>query len=367
VSNDIYARLRELAAEADARPSVMRPVLLRVLTDLFALNPAHRPEDIHLYAEMAGALIGDADEASLVQVARKLAATPDAPESVLLLIRERGGAAAQELLRCDPHVEWRELRRLAASGPAAAACAIAARADLDRDLTRILSHRIEGEIAVALAGNAAAPLGQEDLRHLTARGRRDPALARALLDRGALSLEHLPLFLAAHAEERAQLLRLVRVASLAQTGRPDAGAPLDDASQLRLEADALRLKRSAFALTLAEMLDCDPACGRRLVEEESGEAMTLAFIALGLPKQVATRIFLAAFPKIALTREALDHDLALFDTLPPRDARRIVASFTGAVATTAASRARPPRPAAPGELAPARERSGPARREDLAG
>jgi uncharacterized protein (DUF2336 family) len=333
MSNDLYACLRELVASAEARPAVMRPVLLCVITDLFLLHPRHRPEEIHLYEEMAGKLVPDADEASLAIVARKLAEAADAPASVMKLVRERGGAAAREMLRVDPRIEWRELGQIAASGAADHAAAIAGRRDLDRELTKILSQRPERDIALALSANALAPLALGDLRRLISRGRCDADLARALLDRGDLTLDCLPLYLAANATERARLIKLARCASLARVSRPDS-APLDGQLCLRLETSAAR-HRACFALTLAETLDCDADCGRRLVEDESGDALTLACIALGLPGEICARIFRAAFPN--LSRENFDRNLALVASLPRRDATAVIGAITGAKKSAAAS------------------------------
>jgi uncharacterized protein (DUF2336 family) len=324
---DIYARLRDLAASAEAKPSEMRPVLLRVTTDLFALQPQHSPEEIRLYEEMAGRLIDTADEATLAQVARKLARCADSPASLLARIKARGGDAAREIFLADPQVEWRELRHLAASGPCDQASAVAARSDLDREIVRLLAARPEREIARALACNALAPLTNESLRLLAPRGRDDHALARALLDRCALTLDCLPLYLSAHAGERAKLLTLALEAGLAQTGRPT-GESLDEETTARIEEAALRQKRATFALLLADLLKCDSLRARRIVEDESGDALTLAFIAIGLPQEAAARIFLIAFPRVALSTEQFGRNMNLFRA-PRRAASRIIEAVTG--------------------------------------
>lgn len=324
---DIYARLRDLAASAEAKPSEMRPVLLRVTTDLFALQPQHSPEEIRLYEEMAGRLIDAADEATLALVARKLARCADSPASLLARIKARGGEAAREIFLADPQVEWRELRHVAASGPCDQASAVAARSDLDREIVRLLAARPEREIARALAGNSLAPLTNESLRQLALRGRDDPSLARALLDRCALTLDCLPLYLSANSGERAKLLALALEAGLGQTGRP-AGEGLDEETTARIEAAALRQKRATFALLLADLLKCDSLCARRIVEDESGDALTLAFIAIGLPQEAAARIFLIAFPRVALSSELFGRNMNLF-RLPRRVASRIIDAATG--------------------------------------
>ena len=132
MQTDIFARLRDLAASAGSGTGEMRPILLRVTTDLFALHERHTPGEIRLYEEMADRLIADADEASLTLVARKLARCPDAPASVLRRIRARGGAPEVEILRADKRLDGGELRQAAARGACDHACAVAGRDDLDR-------------------------------------------------------------------------------------------------------------------------------------------------------------------------------------------------------------------------------------------
>ncbi|HUO55098.1 MAG TPA: DUF2336 domain-containing protein [Rhodoblastus sp.] len=327
---DIYARLRDLAASVEANPGEMRPVLLRVTTDLFALHPRHTGEEVRLYEEMAGKLIDDADESTLTQVARKLARCVDAPPALLKRIRARGGEPAREILSKTPQIDRRDLRQIAASGACDLASSVAARGDLDREIARLLAARPEREVLRALAANANAPLGGDDLRLLAARGREDSALARALLDRGDPTLELLPLYLSANAKERARLLALAMDANLSQTGRPESYGLQDEVTARRIELSATRQKRATFALTLADLLKCDPLIARRMVDDDSGDALAVAFVALGLPIEVAARIFLIAFPKIALSPDAFDRNMRLIATAPRRVALRMVEAMVGA-------------------------------------
>jgi len=333
---DIYARLRDLAAAADTRPKDMRPVLLRVTTDLFVLHASHTAQEIRLYEEMASRLIDDADDVTLAVVAQKLAPCADAPADVLRRLRARGGAAARELLRADRQIEKSELREIAANGPVGDACILAGRADLDREIASILAGRPERDVARTLAANATAPLQIEDMRLLISRGREDQTLAQALLARGGLGQDHLALYLSADPEQRARLLIIARAAGLPRLGRPEAASALEPAACAKLETAALRQKRAAFALCLAEIVGCDPLCARRMVEEDSGDALTLTFIAIGLPKEIAARIFLIAFPKVALDRFAFQRNMDLYDTLPRRDAARVIGAVTGDSRLTAA-------------------------------
>jgi len=347
---DIYARLRDLAASAQTRPTEMRPILLRVTTDLFALHDSHTAQEIRLYEEMACRLIDDADDATLKLVAQKLAQCADAPPELLRRIQARGGPAAHELLTHNRRIAWADLRQIAASGACDAACALAARADLDREIASLLAGRPEREVARALAANAAAPLTVDDVRLLIARGREDLPLARALLARGGLGIDHLPLYLAADASQRARLLQIARQAGVASLGRPEAATELDEDACTRLEGAALRQKRAAFALMVADIIGCDPLCARRIVEEASGDALTLAFIAMGLPRDIAARIFLIAFPEVALHWETFQRNMTLYETLQRRDAARVIGAVAGdarlmAALTRQQARRAPPRPA----------------------
>jgi uncharacterized protein (DUF2336 family) len=340
--NDIHARLRDLAASATTNPGELRPVLLRVATDLFALNDRHTGDELRLYEEMAGRLIDGADESVLAHMARKLSRCLDAPPALLARIRARGGEPARELLRGTPGIERRDLLQTAAAGACDQACVVAGRADLDREIVRALAARPEREILRALAANRGAQLGPEVWRLLAARGRSDHELARALLGRGEPTLDGLPLFLAADAQERALLLALALEANLGHAGRPEPATPLDAETAERVEAAANRRNRASIARILAERLFCDLLAARRLVDDEEGDALALAFVAVGVAPDAAARILLAAFPAIALSPEASERVMRLIRTIPRRVALRMVEAMAGPARDRATAAARAP-------------------------
>ncbi len=278
---------------------------------------------------MACRLIDDADEATLQIVAQKLSQCADAPPDVLRRIQARGGAAAQEVLTNNRQIPWTELRQIAASGPCDQACALAARADLDREITALLAGRPEREVARALAANAAAPLAVEDLRLLISRGREDLDLARALLARG----EPEPRSPAALSRRRRRPARRA-AAHRPAGGRGRARPPRCDGGARRRGLRAAGRRRAApeaRRLRAAARRDhrLDPLCARRIVEEESGDALTIAFIAMGLPREIAARIFLIAFPKVAMESAAFERNMKLYESLPRRDAARVIGAVSG--------------------------------------
>lgn len=101
---------------------------------------------------------------------------------------------------------------------------------------------------------------------------------------------------------------------------------------------------------LAERLHCDQILARRIVDDEEGEALAIAFVAIGLPKEAAARILLGAFPRIAELPEAFDHVMRLARTVPRRVALRMIDAMAGPPGAHAPGAARAPL------LRPAQER-----------
>ena len=75
--------LTGLAGLTDRTGVDTRPILLRVLTDLYIQKPSHTPEEERHYIELALRLIDVVDAATCVTVAEKLKSYAGAPEEVL--------------------------------------------------------------------------------------------------------------------------------------------------------------------------------------------------------------------------------------------------------------------------------------------
>lgn len=83
----------------------IRPVLLRVLTDLFVQKPTHRAEEEAQYVELALRLIDASDADTRSAVATRLSTYPNAPVAVLRrLIELAAGANAGSQTRENPVV-----------------------------------------------------------------------------------------------------------------------------------------------------------------------------------------------------------------------------------------------------------------------
>ncbi|HVL73181.1 MAG TPA: hypothetical protein VM434_15035, partial [Beijerinckiaceae bacterium] len=90
--------LSGLAALAQERDLDLRPVILRVQTDLFLAAPSRDPDTLAAFEALACGLVPGIDEETAAIVARKLAPFPDTPEPVLAALARRGGAARQAVV-----------------------------------------------------------------------------------------------------------------------------------------------------------------------------------------------------------------------------------------------------------------------------
>lgn len=85
---------------SSAYGSDLRPALLRELTDLYVQKPAHTPEEVRLFTELALRLIDHVDAAERAWVGARLATYPGAPLAVIQRLAE------PDALPSSPQSEW---------------------------------------------------------------------------------------------------------------------------------------------------------------------------------------------------------------------------------------------------------------------
>ncbi|WP_128560860.1 DUF2336 domain-containing protein, partial [Methylobacterium crusticola] len=188
--------LLELARD---RSLDLKPVLLRVQTDLFRTAPARDPATIRAFESLACGLIPTVDAATAEIVAQKLAPLADTPQSVLTLLAAHGGGARDAVVASSP-VLTRPVLEAAGPGPALDAM-MARRGDLGRAQVEDLAGRDDPGVDRALARNRAAPLAGPALARLVARAQGRPDLAALLLARDDLpAVDLAPLYLHAAPE-----------------------------------------------------------------------------------------------------------------------------------------------------------------------
>ena len=320
---DLLQGLADLGQRSDLE---MRPILLRVLTDLFVSRESHPREDIRRYEEIALGLIGKTDEATRAILAGKLARSGATPRSLIDFFLKEGGANAAEFLRCSNRIDRARLLALAGAGDVEAARAIATRTDLDAALVAALVERPEPEIARTLAANAAAPLDANALASLARRGRRDPELGRLICGRVSDPVLLTPLFRWASPSQRAAIILSARRDRLANLER----APRYTIEQIdtrELERAAVLGDRPLLHALVARALQIGLAEASDLVDDERGEPMALILSALRVPPEIAARVFMSLAPPIAHSHERVRALCALVVDVSPRVARDLLGSI----------------------------------------
>ncbi|MGD0722810.1 MAG: DUF2336 domain-containing protein [Roseiarcus sp.] len=323
----VLASLPFLASLANDRGLESRRILLRITTDHFISLHSHSARQIAQFEKAIERLMPRSDPATRLIVARKLARHPMTPPSVLEMILDMGGDGALHVLEFAPLPRERLLA--AALGDEVRAGALARRADLDAELVAAVSVRPEPAVALALAGNPAAPLDASTLASLARRAERDRPLAAALLARPTAEIDPAALFLLANAEQRAAILA---TAQRAELGRPVGAAqsrPRDEAIA-RLERHALEREPDLFNEALSHALGCGRDLAERIAKEPSGEPLAVALAALGAPHDVAVRILVSGDLQSGAKYTRIGSLARLKHGLDPAAARRVMAALVGA-------------------------------------
>ncbi len=306
----------------------MRPVLLRVLTDLFVSRAHHGYDEIRQFETIALGLLDKTDSATKIIVAEKLALCGAAPRSLAeRLVSEGGPAAAAMLARST--VLPRAWLLCAAMGEAGdLAEAVAGRPDLDSNLCQILAARPEIEIIRALAANSGAPLDPAGFRALAARAAGDRALAAALCARSASPRDIAPLFLYASHRQRIAILLDARRADL---GQPAQAGPsqTEAATAAEIESAAMKGDLTLMAAIVARALGSTLSAAREFAEDTNGEAFALVLCALRTGVDAAARIFMCLDPAIAHNVERVRALVRITADTAPATALRLVQQMIG--------------------------------------
>lgn len=173
----------------------LKPVILRVQTDLFLQAAKRDRAALESFASLAGGLIPIVDAETAAIVAEKLGPFADTPVSVLVKLAARGGRV-RDIVVGSAVTLTPDLIEAAQRDGADIGASIAARPGLGRGTVADLSRRGDAEIDRALAANTGIVLRGESVGHLVGRARANPGLARLLLARPDLSAGELaPLYL----------------------------------------------------------------------------------------------------------------------------------------------------------------------------
>lgn len=330
--------LTGLAALAHEQPLDVRPVLLRVHTDLFVTAPVRDQETIDAFETLIMGLLPGADDLTAIRLARKLAPCPDAPAAVLASLAERGGEVLR-LLIAEMPVLPQELHDRAVTGDDETAESLAHRDDISAATIMDLIARASPAIDFALAMNKAIVIEAEAMDILLVRSRSHAALAQALLSRGDLSAaEESSLYLQASASRRMALReRLGQVFAVRQVPLLIDREAAEDLEYLAGAGD-----RQGFADRLAEALGLRHTPEWRFEHPDRHELLALTLVTVGVPTETCIRIFLTLTPAISHSVQAVFALTEVARTVPRQVAAMLVEAILNvSLALTSGGRHQP--------------------------
>ena len=332
--------VEELAARAMTDAGASRPVLLRVIADLFAMRTGHTADEIRQFEEISLRLIETAQDSDLLHVAEALVRHDEAPSDVVDLIAVRGGPAACLLLAQCRRLSTLSIDTAASIGSSDQAAAVAARPDLDSAQVRLLASRPELDIARALAANPGAPLERDSLAHLIVKGRIDAEIAQALFRRMPTQPALAALFLGLTSRQRDVVVSNVK-RSLEGDATLSTFMDAPTSAARRIEAAVLSQDREALVDALSQGCGCGRDLTAAILADEGGEPLAIALRACGVEATVATRVFLFVDPAMSQSYGKISK-LAMLAASTSMDVARMIVNAMAAAPAERTRRAHVP-------------------------
>ena len=329
--DDLRRSLENLAALGKTPDVNIRPVLLRVLVDLFVRKTYHSPAEMRQFEEITQRLLDEADDETRLIVADKLSRHPATPRTLFdRFLTERGQTASRVLEHASVASDM--LLAAATWGTLDMAMAVARRADLDTAVARALAERPEREILLVLVDNRTAPFDRSLVQYLARRARGDEEVSLLLLKRECEPADLAPFFLLASSERRTAILASACRDDLGPESRRPRLSAEEGAALMRVERALMASDQDSFDVALAAALKIPLSDAWSIIDDRRGEPLAVALAAIGASPEFAARVFILSGPAIGHSVMAVRTLTKLVEDLPMRTARRIVAVMTGAPA-----------------------------------
>ena len=301
----------------------LKPVILRVQTDLFVQAANRDKSELESFASLAGGLIPIVDEETAAIVAEKLAPFADTPQSVLATLAARGGRIRDIVMGSAVTLSPALIDAALLDG-ADLGSAMAGRPGLPRAVIAELAHRGDPAIDRALAGNLGITLRGENVRDLVGRGRTDPDLGRLLIVRPDLSAAELaPLYLHADPIRRDAIREAVAATAALRPCPPpprDLGAVLLGLSAAHDVPGFIAALSDGLGLP-TNFLRAAPDAGARY------DLLTLALRAADLHEEEAVYVFLTLDEAVSRSAERVFELVRLFRTTDRPAARDLLSAI----------------------------------------
>jgi len=261
-----FSKFEDFAGLVRHNGADMKPTLLRVLTDFYVQKPAHTPLEDRHFTELALRLIDEVDHDTRATTAERLRAHGAAPNAVMDRLAELAGAPPRQ-------------ESVTAAAPAD---------------------------ATPLPENTFAPQPSH------------ASLPEA--DRTAAA-RFSDMFFAATRDGRNALLQQLETGAAISSPltRADAAAAV-----ARLDAAALKGRPFEFVREIEQTLGIPRVYSEKIVTDSSGEPMLIVAKALSMPNDVLQRILLLVNPAIGMSVRRVFDLSALYETLAPQAALRLI-------------------------------------------
>ncbi|WP_346898510.1 DUF2336 domain-containing protein [uncultured Roseibium sp.] len=265
--------------------------LLLSAVELFVSIEKHDRREITVFQELSENLLPLASDRNRRRIACLLVRHPDTPDNILArLAGDRDPLTSYPVLRHAPAIPEDILIMQAERGPDSLRKAIADRDTLSESLVHTLASQGGPDIIRMLMKRDDVSLEQHLVGAIESRGEIMAELGDDLAARGALSADrlmsnflHLTRELKAEAIASAELASLVEMAS---RGPGRAPRPVFKAHLLdMLEKAAMTGSSAQFATDLSFTLGLPEATAARILSEDGGEALAVAFKALGFDER----------------------------------------------------------------------------------
>lgn len=283
----------------------LKPIVLRVQTDLFLAAPVRDRSVLAAFESLANGLVPIVDEDTALIVARKLGPCPDTPASVRESLAARGGAIAEAVRLPEPQPTDPE-------------------SDQPAEGTPLAEIALDAAPQPSETGEGTRRPRAELLTRLLTFARRDVELAKDLLARADLAdAEIAPLWL--HADTYRRLLiqdALNATASL----RPCPPAQRDLGKRLCVLSSARDV--GAFARGLSDALGLPPDFLKAAPDAGARyDLITLAMRAADLRESEAVHVFLTLNETVARSVERVFGLRDLFRSMSRATARDLVSAI----------------------------------------
>lgn len=296
----------------------LKPVILRVQTDLFIAAPIRDRDALEAFDSLSTGLIPTVDDDTAAIVAQKLAPFAETPEGVLVALALRGGESAKTVVATALKITQPMIEAALLGG-------IDVEAAINRRDAHLRARAADTETAdQALARNPEEHIDRATLDRLIHRSRSDQALAGVLLSRPDLAPRDLaPLWLHADSHQRAKIEDAV-AATAGLRSIPPASRTIGPALKtLSSEGDV-----RGFAAALADELGLAATFLTGAPDPASRyDLLTLALRAADLREEDAIHIFLTLNDVVACSVERVFALVALFRNTPRPTARELITAI----------------------------------------